>query len=724
MTTDNFLVEIGTEELPPKALKTLATSFADNVESELNQAGLSFDKIEWFAAPRRLAVKVLNLATQQPSKEIEKRGPAVSAAFDAEGKPTKAAEGWARGCGITVEQAERIATDKGEWLVHRAKIEGQPTKNLLNDIVANALAKLPIPKPMRWADKTVQFIRPVHTVTMLLGDELIEGEILGVASARTIRGHRFLGEKEFEIQHADQYPQLLREKGSVIADFNERKAEILAKSQAKATALGGVADIEESLLEEVTSLVEYPNVLAAKFEERFLAVPAEALVYTMKGDQKYFPIYDKDGKLLPHFIFVSNINPEDPTAIIEGNEKVVRPRLTDAEFFFKTDLKQKLVDRLPRLETVLFQQQLGTLKDKTDRIEQLAGEIAKQIGADEAKAKRAGLLSKCDLMTNMVFEFTDTQGVMGMHYARHDGEDEEVAVALNEQYMPRFAGDELPKSLVASAVALADKFDTLTGIFGIGQAPKGSADPFALRRAALGALRIIVEKNLPLDLNDIIGKSFDLYKEQDNEKLRNAPIAKDIGGFKPYPDSYVSCFSRGEDAELVPKRKIVDEVVDFMLGRFRAWYQDEGIAVDVIQAVLARRPTRPADFDARVRAVSHFRTLDSAEALAAANKRVSNILAKADTAIGEINLTACVEPAEKALAEAVLALRTEVQPLIAQGDYTAVLDKLANLRTPVDNFFDNVMVNSEDPALRQNRLAILNTLQGLFLQVADISVLQ
>lgn len=688
MTTQNFLVEIGTEELPPKALKTLATSFADNVEVELNQAGLTFDKIEWFAAPRRLAVKVLNLATQQPSKEIEKRGPAVSAAFDTEGKPTKAAEGWARGCGITVEQAERIATDKGEWLVHRAKIEGQPTKNLLNDIVANALAKLPIPKPMRWADKTVQFIRPVHTVTMLLGDELIEGEILGVASARTIRGHRFLGEKEFEIQHADQYPQLLREKGSVVADFNERKAEILAKSQAKATALGGVADIEESLLEEVTSLVEYPNVLAAKFEERFLAVPAEALVYTMKGDQKYFPIYDKDGKLLPYFIFVSNINPEDPTAIIEGNEKVVRPRLTDAEFFFKTDLKQKLVDRLPRLETVLFQQQLGTLKDKTDRIEQLAGEIAKQIGADEAKAKRAGLLSKCDLMTNMVFEFTDTQGVMGMHYARHDGEDEEVAVALNEQYMPRFAGDELPKSLVASAVALADKFDTLTGIFGIGQAPKGSADPFALRRAALGALRIIVEKNLPLDLEDLVKKSAALF----GDKLTN--------------------------------QNVVADVVDFMLGRFRAWYQDEGIAVDVIQAVLARRPTRPADFDARVRAVSHFRTLDSAEALAAANKRVSNILAKADAAIGEINLTACVEPAEKALAEAVLALRTKVQPLIAQGDYTAVLDKLANLRAPVDSFFDNVMVNAEDPALRQNRLAILNTLQDLFLQVADISVLQ
>lgn len=693
MTTQNFLAEIGTEELPPKALKKLATAFAENVEQELNQAGLAFEKVEWFAAPRRLAVKVLGLADAQPSKEIEKRGPAVSAAFDAEGKPTKAAEGWAKGCGITVEQAERIVTDKGEWLVHRAVIEGQPTKNLLVDIIAKSLANLPIPKTMRWGDKSEQFVRPVHTVTLLFGAELIEGNILGVVSGRTIRGHRFLGEPEFQIDNADQYPQLLKDRGSVVADFNERKALILAKSQEKATALGGVADIEEDLLDEVTSLVEYPNVLTAKFEERFLAVPAEALVYTMKGDQKYFPLYakgegDKEGKLLPHFIFVSNINPEDPSKIIEGNEKVVRPRLTDAEFFFKTDLKQKLEDQLPRLETVLFQQQLGTLRDKTARIESLAGEIAAQIGADQTKAKRAGLLSKCDLMTNMVFEFTDTQGVMGMHYARHDGEDEEVAVALNEQYMPRFAGDELPNSLVACSVALADKFDTLTGIFGIGQAPKGSADPFALRRAALGSLRIIVEKNLPLDLTDIVAKSAKLF----GDKLTNT--------------------------------NVVEDVVDFMLGRFRAWYESEGIAVDVIQAVLARRPTRPADFDARVRAVSHFRTLDSAEALAAANKRVSNILAKADVTIGEIDLTACVEPAEKALAEAVIGLKSEVQPLIAQGDYTAVLDKLANLRQPVDSFFDSVMVNAEDQKLRQNRLAILSTLQGLFLQVADISLLQ
>ncbi|MDU8923693.1 glycine--tRNA ligase subunit beta [Pasteurellaceae bacterium LIM206] len=689
MTTQNFLAEIGTEELPPKALKKLATAFAENVENELNQAGLAFDTVQWFASPRRLAVKVLGLAQAQPSKEIEKRGPAVSAAFDAAGNPTKAAEGWARGCGISVDQAERITTDKGEWLVHRAVVEGKPTKDLLLNIIASSLAKLPIPKPMRWGNKNVQFIRPVHTVTLLLGDQLIAGEILGVPSAATIRGHRFLGEREFQIEHADQYPQILREKGSVIADFAERKAIILRDAQAKAAELGGIADIEDGLLEEVTSLVEYPNVLAAKFEERFLAVPAEALVYTMKGDQKYFPIYAENGKLLPHFIFVSNINPPDPSAIIAGNEKVVRPRLADAEFFFKTDLKQKLIDRLPRLETVLFQQQLGTLRDKTARIEQLSGEIAAQIGADVTKARRAGLLSKCDLMTNMVFEFTDTQGVMGMHYARHDGEDEEVAVALNEQYMPRFAGDELPKSMVACSVALADKIDTLTGIFGIGQHPKGDKDPFALRRAALGVLRIIVEKKLALDLADLVEKSAALFAD----KLTNANVAADV--------------------------------VDFMLGRFRAWYQDEGIAVDVIKAVLARRPTRPADFDARVRAVAHFRCLESAEALAAANKRVGNILAKIEGALPtDIALGLCVEPEETALANQVLALQTELAPLFKNADYDTALSRLAGLRESVDNFFEKVMVNAEDEKLRQNRLAILNNLRNLFLQVADISLLQ
>lgn len=689
MTTRNFLAEIGTEELPPKALKKLAVAFADNFTAELNNAGLTFDKVEWFAAPRRLAVKVQNLITEQPSKTIEKRGPAVSVAFDADGKPTKAAEGWARGCGITVDQAERVSTDKGEWLLYRSVEQGKPTKALLVDLVAAALAKLPIPKPMRWGDKSEQFIRPVHTVTLLFGDELIEGTILGVASARIIRGHRFLGEAEFTIDNADQYPQLLAEKGSVIADFAERKAIIRRDAEQAAAKVGGIADIEEDLLEEVTSLVEFPVVMTAKFEERFLAVPAEALVYTMKGDQKYFPIYDQNGKLLPHFIFVSNINPADQSSVIQGNEKVVRPRLSDAEFFFKTDLKQRLEDNLPRLQTVLFQQQLGTLFDKTQRIEKLSGEIAQQIGANVQQAQRAGLLSKCDLMTNMVFEFTDTQGVMGMHYARHDGEDEEVAVALNEQYMPRFAGDELPRSLVACSVALADKFDTLVGIFGIGQHPKGDKDPFALRRAALGVLRIIVEKNLPLDLVDLTEKAAQLY----GDKLTN--------------------------------KAVVAEVVDFILGRFRAWYQDEGYAIDTIQAVLACRPTKPADFDARVKAVSHFRTLEAAQSLAAANKRVQNILSKVEGELPQhIDLALCQEAQEVTLAERVLELQRELQPLFAKGDYQTALDQLADLRESVDNFFDNVMVNAEDAKLRQNRLAILNTLQGLFLQVADISLLQ
>ncbi len=687
--TKNFLAEIGTEELPPKALKKLAVAFKDNVEQELTQAGLAFDAVEWFASPRRLAVKVLGLAEAQPSKEVEKRGPAVAAAFDAEGKPTKAAEGWARGCGISVDQAERLVTDKGEWLVHRAVIEGQPTKNLLLGIISNALAKLPIPKTMRWGDKSEQFVRPVHTVTLLFGDELIEGDILGVASGRTIRGHRFLGQQEFTIDNADQYPQLLAEKGSVIADFEQRKAIIRQDAEKAAAKVGGVADIEDDLLDEVTSLVEFPVVMTAKFEERFLAVPAEALVYTMKGDQKYFPIYDQNGKLLPNFIFVSNINPQDQSSVIEGNEKVVRPRLTDAEFFFKTDLKQRLEDNLPRLKTVLFQQQLGTLFDKTERIEKLSGEIAAQIGADVAKAERAGLLSKCDLMTNMVFEFTDTQGVMGMHYARHDGEDEEVAVALNEQYMPRFAGDELPHSLVACSVALADKFDTLVGIFGIGQHPKGDKDPFALRRAALGVLRIIVEKKLPLDLVDLAQKATALY----GDKLSNA--------------------------------NVVEEVVDFVLGRFRAWYQEEGISVDVIQAVLACRPTKPADFDARVKAVNHFRTLDAAQALAAANKRVQNILSKVDGALPEnIDLSLCREPQEINLAERVLELQRELQPLFEKGDYQTVLSRLADLRESVDSFFDNVMVNAEDEKLRQNRLALLKNLRDLFFKIADISLLQ
>lgn len=689
MTDKTFLVEIGTEELPPKALRNLAESFAAQLTAELDSAGLAHGEVKWYAAPRRLAVKVANLSAAQPDREVEKRGPAIAAAFDANGAPTKAAEGWARGCGITVDQAERLQTDKGEWLMYRAQVQGESAQKLLPGMIATALAKLPVPKLMRWGDSDVQFVRPVHTVTLLLGDELIPATILGIESGRTLRGHRFMGEPEFTLDHADQYPEILETRGKVMADYEARKAKIKADAEAAARQIGGNPDLSDSLLEEVASLVEWPVVLTATFEEKFLAVPAEALVYTMKGDQKYFPVYGNDGKLLPHFIFVANVESSDPQQIIAGNEKVVRPRLADAEFFFNTDRKKRLEDNLPRLETVLFQQQLGTLRDKTDRIQALAGWIAGQIGADVNLATRAGLLSKCDLMTNMVFEFTDTQGVMGMHYARHDGEAEEVAVALNEQYQPRFAGDDLPSSPVACALAIADKMDTLAGIFGIGQHPKGDKDPFALRRAALGVLRIIVEKHLPLDLQTLTEEAVRLY----GSKLSN--------------------------------EKVVDEVIDFMLGRFRTWYQEEGHSVDTIQAVLARRPTRPADFDARMKAVSHFRTLEEAAALAAANKRVSNILAKATEPLNDrVQASLLKENEEIKLATFVTALESKLQPWFAEGRYQDALIELAQLREAVDNFFDKVMVNADDQAVRINRLTLLAKLRQLFLQVADISLLQ
>ncbi|MEM8350804.1 glycine--tRNA ligase subunit beta [Morganella morganii] len=689
MTQQTFLTEIGTEELPPKALRSLAESFAANLTAELAAANLTHSDVTWYAAPRRLAVKIAGLAESAADREVEKRGPAIAQAFDAEGKPTKAAEGWARGCGITVDQADRMVTDKGEWLLYRAVEKGNKAKELLADMVSRALAKLPIPKLMRWGDKETHFVRPVHTVTMLMGADVIPGEVLGISSDRIIRGHRFMGEAEFTIAHADEYPAILETRGKVMADYDARKAMIKRDAEKAALALGGVADLTDSLLEEVTSLVEWPVVLTAKFEEKFLAVPSEALVYTMKGDQKYFPVYDKNGNLMPNFIFVANIESSDPSQIIAGNEKVVRPRLADAEFFFKTDCKKRLEDNLPRLSTVLFQQQLGTLRDKTDRLEALAGWIAGQIGADVNHATRAGLLAKCDLMTNMVFEFTDTQGVMGMHYARHDGESEDVALALKEQYQPRYAGDNLPSTPVSDALAIADKMDTLAGIFGIGQHPKGDKDPFALRRAALGVLRIIVEKGYNLDLETLTQEAVRLY----GDKLTNA--------------------------------NVVTDVVDFMLGRFRAWYQEQGYAIDTIQAVLARRPTRPADFDARMKAVTHFRTLEEAAALAAANKRVSNILSKSDDALNDTVLASLMNaPEEIRLAAYVTDLKTQLAPLYAEGRYQEALTELASLREAVDAFFDSVMVMDKDDNIRRNRLTLLNELRNLFLGVADISLLQ
>ncbi|OOE62760.1 glycine--tRNA ligase subunit beta [Salinivibrio sp. IB282] len=688
MATQNFLIELGTEELPPTALRTLAEAFASQFEAQLKDADLSHQGITWYASPRRLALKVAALSDRQPDKVVEKRGPAVKAAFDADGNPTKAAMGWARGNGIDVSEAERLKTDKGEWLLYRQHVPGQAIDALLPVLADNALSKLPIPKPMRWGDKDTQFIRPVKTLVMLYGDTLIEGTILGVASDRVIRGHRFMGESSLTLDHADQYPERLEREGKVMADYEKRKALIIKDAKAAADAVGGVAELDDDLVEEVTSLVEWPVVLTASFENKFLKVPSEALVYTMKGDQKYFPVYDANGELLPKFIFVSNIESKDPTQVISGNEKVVRPRLADAEFFFDTDRKRPLIDRLPELDSAVFQKQLGTIKDKTDRITSLAGQIAERIGADKAHTERAGQLAKCDLMTSMVFEFTETQGVMGMHYARHDGEPEAVALALNEQYWPRFAGDKLPTTPVSSALAMADKMDTIVGIFGIGQAPKGS-DPFALRRAALGVLRIVVENGYQLDLVDLIRDA----KAQYDDRLTHKEVETDV--------------------------------LDFMLGRFRAWYQDMGYSVDIIQAVLARRPTKPADFDSRVKAVSHFRSLEEAEALAAANKRVGNILAKYDGELpSNVDTGLLQEDAEKALANVVAEKVAAVKPLFADSDYQGALTELAQLRTPVDTFFDNVMVMADDPALKANRLAMLHLIREQFLNVADISVLQ
>ena len=684
-----FLVEIGTEELPPKSLRTLAESFAANFIEQLDNANLEHGEVLWYASPRRLALKVLNLNDTQPDSQIVKRGPAVSAAFDANGSPTKAAEGWARGCGIDISQAERIQTDKGEWLSYTHNQKGQPVVNLLCDMVKNALNKLPIPKPMRWAARQVEFIRPSHTVTMLYGDELVPGIILDIQSNRIIRGHRFMGDQQFTIDNADQYPEILEQRGKVVADYDKRKSIIKQQAEEAAAKLNGKADLTESLLEEVSSLVEWPVVLTAKFEERFLEVPAESLVYTMKGDQKYFPVYDKQGKLLPNFIFVANIESKDPQIVISGNEKVVRPRLADAEFFYKTDLKQRLEDRLPRLETVLFQQQLGTVKDKALRIEALSGFTAEKIDADIEQAKRAGKLTKCDLVTNTVFEFPETQGIIGRYIAIKDGESIEVATAIEEQYKPRFSGDELPSTAVSSAVSIAEKMDTLAGIFGIGQHPKGDKDPFALRRAAIGILRIIVEKSLPLDLVELANFAASLY----GDKLTN--------------------------------NNVVQDIVNFMQGRFRAWYQEKGFAIDTIQAVLAINPTKPADFDKRVNAVTHFRTLPEASSLAEANKRVSNILSKIENAIPEnINASILEAGAEGDLAMQIAILTDKLAPYFSEGRYQDALIELASLKAPIDTFFEKVMVMVDDEKIKLNRLALLKKLQNLFLKVADISLLQ
>jgi glycyl-tRNA synthetase beta chain len=684
MTTLPFLVELGCEELPPKSLKILAESFLAGIEAGVKQAGLAYEGARYYAAPRRLAVHIDSLALQQPDRVLSVDGPPVKAAFDANGNPTQAALGFAKKNGIDISEVDR----SGEKLRYIRQVKGESATALMTQIINQSLAQLPIAKRMRWGANKVEFVRPVQWLVMLLGGDIVDGEVLGFKAGRVSRGHRFHAPAPITLNHANDYLAALKE-AYVIADFAERQASILQQVTALATKENGKALIPPALLDEVTGLVEYPVPLVCSFEERFLHVPQEALISTMQDNQKYFCLVDAKGKLLPRFITVANIQSSNPKFIVEGNEKVVRPRLTDAEFFFKQDQKTKLETRNERLKTVVFQAQLGTVYEKAERISELAAFIAAQIGGDVALAQRAGILSKCDLATEMVGEFPELQGIAGYYYAQHDGEQGDVALALNEQYLPKFSGDVLPSTATGLAVAIADKLDTLVGIFGINQPPTGSKDPFGLRRAAIGLLRIIIEKELTLDITVLSQQAVNAY----GSKLSNA--------------------------------NTVNDVFEFLLGRYRAMYEEQNIGVDVIQAVQTLKPTQPLDFDRRIKAVANFRNLAEAEALAAANKRVANILSKDGvTVTGAVDNSLLSEAAEQTLAAQVAKLQAELKPLFSAGDYTPALTALAALRAPIDSFFDTVMVNADDLAIRQNRLNLLASLRALFLAVADISQLQ
>jgi glycyl-tRNA synthetase beta chain len=683
MSAHDFLVELGTEELPPKSLKTLGEAFLAGIEKGLKAAGLDYGQVRCYAAPRRLAVLVEQLQTQQADRIQNLDGPPVQAAFDKDGNPTQAALGFAKKCGVDLADIDR----SGPKLKFTQSIPGQAAAGLLPGIVETSLNELPIPKRMRWGARKTEFVRPSQWLVMLFGDQVIDCEILAQKSGRVSRGHRFHANHDVRISTPASYAEDLRS-AYVIADFAERRQQIAARIEQLAAEQQGTAIVPPALLDEVSALVEWPVPLVCSFEDRFLEVPQEALITTMQDNQKYFCLLDANGKLLPRFITVANVESKDPAQIIAGNEKVVRPRLTDAEFFFKQDKKQKLESFNQRLANVVFQAQLGSVFDKAQRVSALAGFIAERIGGDAARAARAGLLCKCDLASEMVGEFPEMQGIAGYYYAKHDGEPEDVALALNEQYMPRGAGAELPSTLTGAAVALADKLDTLVGIFGIGMLPTGSKDPYALRRAALGVLRILIEKQLDLDLADAIAHAAQLFDGK------------------------------------VKAQGLAAQVQDFIFDRLRARYEDEGVDVAVYQAVRAVAPTSPLDFDQRVQAVQVFRSLPQAAALAAANKRVSNLLSKAEGQIAaHVEAHHFDSPSEFALNAAIQQAEHAVQPLAQARQYNLALSQLANLREPVDAFFEAVLVNAENPAVRANRYALLAKLRGLFLGVADISVL-
>ncbi|PSF13523.1 glycine--tRNA ligase subunit beta [Marinobacter fuscus] len=689
MATQDFLVELGTEELPPKALKPLSDAFTQGIVKGLEDAGVSFGQVESFAAPRRLAVRIRDLADAQPDKAVEKRGPAVKAAFDDAGNPTRALTGFATSLGISPDQLDTMETDKGAWLVYRTVEQGKPTVDLMPGLVEKSLAALPIPKRMRWGAYKTEFVRPVHWLILLFGNKVIDTPVMNLKPGNKTRGHRFHCPKELIVPTPADYEVVLQQEGYVMADFAERREQIRTGVAALAEKeAGGRAVIDDDLLDEVTALNEWPVPLMGRFEERFLEVPAEALISSMEEHQKYFHVVDSNNRIMPLFITVANLESKDPAQVIAGNEKVIRPRLSDAAFFYETDRKSKLEARIDALKPIVFQEKLGSLYDKSVRVAALAKKIADTIGSDPALAERAAMLAKTDLCTEMVLEFTDLQGIMGQYYATNDGEHADVAKALNEQYMPRFAGDDLPSTLTGCAVAIADRIDSLVGLFGINQPPSGTRDPFALRRASLGVLRIIIERQLPLDLQTL-------------------------------------CEWAEQNFTVLTEQNTASTVVDYMLERFRAHYDEQGIGAEVYLAVHARRPTKPLDFDRRVKAVEAFRQLPEALALAGANKRVSNILTKqGDDSVGETVDTAKLQDdAEKVLAQKVEEQAGKVLPLFEQGDYASALSSLASLREPVDNFFDEVMVMADDESVRNNRLALLNRLRNLFLRVADISLL-
>lgn len=688
MTARDLLIEIGTEELPPKALLTLSNAFTASITNGLAKAGLSHADVRAFATPRRLAVQVAQLAAVQPTQTLERRGPALSACFDAAGHPTPAALGFARSCGVDFDQLERQEAGKGACVIHRHSQPGKPTVELLPGVIEDALAQLPIPKRMRWADLSVAFVRPVHWVVLLFGDEVVATQVMGIDAGRLSYGHRFHHPDAIAIATPTEYARCLEE-GRVIADFATRRALIRTQVEAAATRVGGQAVMDAALLDEVTALVEWPVALLGRFEARFLAVPQEALISTMKGNQKYFHVVDGDGRLLPCFITVSNIESRDPAQVIAGNERVIRPRFTDAAFFWDQDRKQSLASRRETLKTVVYQQKLGTQYEKSLRVAALAAFIAEQIGTDAARVRRAAELAKCDLLSQMVGEFPELQGVMGRYLALHDGEDAEVAQAIDEQYLPRFAGDAVPVTPVGQALALADKLDTLAGIFAIGMKPSGDKDPYGLRRAALGALRIMIERRLTLDLDDLLRRA-----------MATQPEDKDA------------------DA-------LVGALFDYMMERLRAYYADSGIRADEFDAVLATRPRSPYDFEQRVRAVTAFCKLPEADSLTAANKRIRNILKQTDAIPAEhIATERLLETAERQLHACLTDMAAIVGPLLDRGEYRAALERLAGLRQPVDAFFDDVMVLVEDAGLRANRLALLSAVGRLFLRVADLSRLQ